>query len=133
MKLLLTIALVTSSNYVLSAASKVHFVSPKEGEVLTQSFKVEFGVEGMSVEKAGSLKSGTGHHHLIIDGKPIAKGQVIPKNETHKHFGDGQTSTELKLTPGKHTLTLQFADGIHKSYGEEYSKTIEVEVKSSIQ
>jgi hypothetical protein len=40
-----------------------------------------------------------------------------------------QTETDVTLTPGKHTLTLQFADFAHKSYGEKWSQTIEVEVK----
>jgi hypothetical protein len=109
--------------------TKVHFVKPHEGEIVPVNFQVEFSVDGMTVAKAGDLKEGTGHHHLIIDGKPVAKGQVVPKDETHKHFGDASTSTSLTLSPGKHTLTLQFADGTHKSFGEEYSSTISVEVK----
>ena len=123
------LCLFSLSSAFASNASKVHFIKPKEGEVVSQTFNVEFGVEGMTVAKAGNLKEGTGHHHLIIDGKSIAKGQVVPKNETHIHFGDAATSTTVTLKPGKHTLTLQFADGIHKSYGEEYSATINVEVK----
>ena len=30
--------------------------------------------------------------------------------------------------PGKYRLTLQFGDGLHRSYGEKYRKTIEVTV-----
>ncbi|MBP6707250.1 MAG: DUF4399 domain-containing protein, partial [Achromobacter sp.] len=40
-----------------------------------------------------------------------------------------QTETELKLAPGKHTLTMQFADGAHRSYGPDLSSTISVTVK----
>ena len=69
-----------------------------------------------------------GHHHLIIDGKSIPAGQIVPMNATHKHFGKGQTETTLTLTPGKHTLTMQFADSMHMSYGADMSATIEVEV-----
>ncbi|MGZ3790029.1 MAG: DUF4399 domain-containing protein [Bacteriovorax sp.] len=130
MKSLLSLALFLSLSSAFAATpSKVHFVKPHDKEVVPTTFPVEFGVEGMTVAKAGEMKEGTGHHHLIIDGKPVAKGQVIPKDETHKHFGDGATSTSVTLKPGKHTLTLQFADGAHKSYGEEYSSTINVEVK----
>jgi hypothetical protein len=32
-------------------------------------------------------------------------------------FGRGQTETVVKLAPGKRTLTLQFADGLHQAYG----------------
>lgn len=128
MKFMLTIvtSLIFSSAF---AGSKVDFLKPKDKEVVPQTFTVEFKVDGMSVQKAGEVKPGTGHHHLIIDGKFIPKGQVVPKNETHFHYGDASTSTSLTLKPGKHTLTMQFADGAHLSLGEEYSKTITVEVK----
>ena len=130
MKSLLAFALVLSlSSAFAAAAPKVHFTKPLDKAIVPPTFQVEFAVDGMTIEKAGSLKEGTGHHHLIIDGKPVAKGQVVPKDETHKHFGDGAASTSLTLKPGKHTLTLQFADGAHKSYGEDYSTTISVEVK----
>ncbi len=130
MKSLLSLALFLSLSSAFAAtASKVHFIKPHDGEVVPQTFQVEFGVDGMTVAKAGDMKANTGHHHLIIDGKPVAKGQVVPKDETHKHFGDGATTTPVTLKPGRHTLTLQFADGAHKSYGEEYSSTITVEVK----
>lgn len=130
MKALLSAVLFLSLSSAFAAAkSKVMFVSPKDGETVAQTFEVHFGVEGMTVAKAGDLKEGTGHHHLIIDGKPVKKGEVVPKDETHKHFGDGATSTKVTLSPGKHTLTLQFADGTHKSYGDEYATTITVNVK----
>lgn len=108
--------------------ASVNFVTPKDKEVVATTFPVEFTVEGMTLEKAGMMKKGSGHHHLIVDGKAIPKGQLVPKNETHIHFGDAATSTKLSLKPGKHTLTLQFADGAHISLGEEFSKTISVEV-----
>lgn len=126
MKSLLALSLLFS---LTNAIAAVNFTTPKDKEVVAATFPVEFTVEGMTVEKAGALKPGTGHHHLIIDGAPVAKGQVIPKDEKHIHFGDAATSTKVTLKPGKHTLTLQFADGTHKSYGEEYAKTITVEVK----
>ena len=56
-------------------------------------------------------------------------GETIPANETHIHYGKGQTEATIELSPGKHTLTLQFANGIHQSYGEAWSKTITVNVK----
>jgi hypothetical protein len=90
---------------------------------------VVFGVDGMKVAPAGTMTEGTGHHHLLIDGKPLPKGEVIPANDKSLHFGKGQTETDLTLPPGDHTLTLQFGDGAHRSYGPEMSKTITVHVK----
>ncbi len=109
--------------------SKVMIVEPKDGATVATKFKVKFGVEGMKIESAGTLTPGSGHHHLIIDGTPTAKGQVVPADATHLHFGKGQTETELTLKPGAHTLTLQFADGAHTSYGEMMSHTIRITVK----
>ncbi len=54
---------------------------------------------------------------------------MIAKDSTHLHYGKAQTSTELKLTPGKHTLALEFADGLHRSYGSQMAATVSVTVK----
>jgi hypothetical protein len=70
-----------------------------------------------------------GHHHLLIDQGPAEAGQVVPGDDKHLHFGKGQKETELSLPPGEHQLTLQFADGGHKSYGPKMSQTIKVIVK----
>lgn len=54
---------------------------------------------------------------------------IIPANSTNIHYGKGQTEDNVKLTPGKHKLTLQFADGAHRSYGESLSSSINIIVK----
>jgi hypothetical protein len=111
------------------ADAKVMFTAPKNGETVPQKFKVKFTAMNIKVEKAGVVKSGFGHHHLIIDGAGEPAGAVVAKDAAHMHFGDGQTETEITLPPGKHTLTLQFADGAHMSYGPALSQTITVNVK----
>ncbi len=112
------------------ADAKVMFVWPLEGSKVPPTFDVIFGVSGMTVTPAGeAIDDRTkGHHHIIIDGKPIPAGTVVPADEKNIHYGKGQTQTQLTLTPGKHTLTMQFADGAHRSYGEQLSQTINVEV-----
>ena len=110
--------------------AKVMFKNLKQGSVVTSPFKVEMGTEVMKVDTAGPVVAGSGHHHLIIDGPDsLAAGEMVPKDSTHLHFGKGQTETELKLAPGKHKLTLQMADGLHRSYGGRLSATITVNVK----
>src|SRR5579872_3432150 len=100
------------------AGAKVFFKNLKNGQTVKSPFKVEMGLEGMKLDTAGAIVAGTGHHHILIDaGDSIAAGTVVPKDSTHLHFGKAQSVTELTLPPGKHTLTLQFADGIHRSYG----------------
>src|ERR1700732_3620767 len=100
------------------AGAKVYFKNLKQGEKVKWPFKVEMGIDGLKIDTAGIIVVGSGHHHLLIDaGDSIPSGQVVPKDEHHLHFGKGQTVTEVILPPGKHVLTLQFADGIHRSYG----------------
>lgn len=110
------------------SGSGVSFENLKDGDTVDQSVTVKMGVKGMAIEPAGPVNAGKGHHHIVIDGSFVPGGQPVPADATHIHFGKGQTEVQLNLTPGEHTLTLQFADGIHTSYGEAWSKTITVNV-----
>ncbi len=110
-----------------SPGAKVFILAPVEGNlfpgskpmadgaVLTNPIKLKFGIEGMTVAKAGTMEPGTGHHHLLIDTtlQPADYAKPIPMDDHHKHFGAGQTEVELTLPPGKHTLQLVLADGAH--------------------
>jgi len=107
----------------------VFFTSPKNNATVNQEFKVVMDVKGMNIRPAGNMTENTGHHHLLIDQPPIANGIAIPKSPKHLHFGKGQMETIVKLPPGKHTLTLQFANGAHQSYGAKMRNTITVNVK----
>tara|TARA_B100000749_G_scaffold280896_1_gene280713 strand:+ start:84151 stop:84555 length:405 start_codon:yes stop_codon:yes gene_type:complete len=110
-------------------SSRVFFANLKDGQTVKSPLKIQFGIEGMKVIPAGKLEKGTGHHHLIIDGKPVATGKVVPADKTHIHYGKGQTEDTVELSKGKHTLTLQFADGAHRSYGEKLRAVITVTVE----
>jgi hypothetical protein len=117
------------------AGAKVFFVEPKDGAEVTGpvadgkvTVHVKMGAEGITVQPAGEQVQGTGHHHIIVDGAGLSAGAVIPKDDTHQHYGKGQTEADLPLTPGEHTLTMQFADGAHLSYGPALSSTIKVKV-----
>ena len=112
------------------AGAKVFFKNLKDGQTVSSPVKVEMGVEGIKLDTAGAIVAGSGHHHLLIDaGDSIPAGQVVPKDSTHLHFGKAQSVAEVKLTPGEHTLTLQYADGIHRSYGAKLAATVKVKVK----
>ncbi|MCA9539917.1 MAG: DUF4399 domain-containing protein [Myxococcales bacterium] len=117
----------------LPAAPKVSFVEPADGAKVTSPFKVGFGLEGLTVRPAmeDAKDKTSGHHHIVVDGQPVPLGQVVPTDDTHIHFGKGQTEAELTLPAGKHTLTLQLADGAHRSYGAALSATITVEVEGA--
>lgn len=112
------------------ANARVFFANLKDGQVVTSPVKIEMGTEAMSVDTAnGKLKPASGHHHILVDIDSIKTGEVIVKDSVHLHFGNAQTSAEVKLTPGKHTLVLQFADALHRSYGSKLTSKVTVEVK----
>ncbi len=114
----------------IPTGAKVYFKNLTNNEVVKSPLKVVMGTKNIKVDSAGFVVAGEGHHHLLIDaGDSVASGQVIPKDAQHLHFGKGQTSTTIELPKGKHRLTLQFADGIHRSYGSKLSATIEIRVK----
>lgn len=110
--------------------AKVFFRNLRNGQTVTSPFKIEMGAKDIAVDSAGTVKEGSGHFHILVDaGDSVASGIVIPKDSTHIHFGDAQKVTTLHLSPGKHRLALQFADGIHRSYGKELSDAITITVK----
>ncbi|WP_245200010.1 DUF4399 domain-containing protein [Herbaspirillum sp. LeCh32-8] len=112
-----------------AAEKSVTILEPKSGATVSSPFKVRFGVSGMTVHPATEVIEGTGHHHLLINHGPIKEGEVIPMDDTHLHYGKGQTEAEVTLSPGKYKLTAQFANGAHQSYGKKMSDTINVTVK----
>jgi hypothetical protein len=126
---LLILLLAVSMNGVMADDRGVDFVDLKDGDVVASPFKVKFAVTGMTVSPAGDTSINTGHHHLLINAEGIAAGQVVPADERHIHFGKGQTETLVTLPSGQYTLTLQFANGLHQSYGEMMRKSIHVTVK----
>ncbi len=109
--------------------ARVFFKAPADGSTVTSPVHIEMGVEGMTVQPAGAIVAGTGHHHIIIDAEPVAGGTAVPADDKHHHFGKGQIETKLESAPGAHTLQLQFANGAHVSYGQPLSATIQVTVQ----
>ncbi|HKU38183.1 MAG TPA: DUF4399 domain-containing protein [Polyangiales bacterium] len=115
--------------------AKVMFIEPTDGAKLTGPLEngkiavnVKMGAEGITVKPAGAVEAGSGHHHIIVDAEPDPEGKVVAKDEQHIHYGQGQTEATLMLSPGDHTLQLQFADGIHRSYGPKLSNTVKISV-----
>jgi hypothetical protein len=121
----------TSGNEVpaVPEGARVFFANLEDGATVNSPFYVEFGAEGVEVEPAGLVKEGFGHHHIIINGGAIPFGEAVPADDTHIHYGGGQTGDTLSLDPGTYSLTMQFADGIHRSYGEALAATISVTVE----
>lgn len=93
--------------------ARVFFITPKDGDTVSSPVAIEFGIEGMSVAKAGVEQPDSGHHHLLIDSDLPDLGLPIPADSNHIHFGDGSTSTEISLEPGTHSLRMLLGDYRH--------------------
>ena len=106
------IALATPFAASAKAKNSVLFTNVKDGETVPSKFTYKFDVTGYELSPAKEgLKEGTGHHHMIIDGPTafVTPGEVIPMDDTHKHYGKAQSEGELELEPGKHTIQLQLS------------------------
>ena len=120
--------------YAAGPKNSVSFSNVKDGDTVPSKFTFKLEVTGYELSPAADgPKPGTGHHHLVIDGPTafVAKGEVIPMDATHKHYGKAQTEGALELEPGKHKITMQLANHLHESYGKEFAKTITVTVKDA--
>ena len=93
--------------------ARVFFISPADGDTVSNPVRIEFGIEGMSVVPAGDDTQHSGHHHLVIDAKLPDPNLPVPANDNYIHFGDGSTATERTLKPGEHTLQLILGDHLH--------------------
>lgn len=122
----------------VSDGQQVYFPNLADGQEISLPFVIEFGVKGMEVEPAQMAVAGKGHHHLLIDKEAVPAGEMVPMGSEDKgyyHFGKGQLKDTLTiskypmLTKGTHKLRLQFANGMHQSYGPAMSKEVIVIVK----
>ncbi len=108
---------------------RVFFKYPEDGATVPSPVYIEMGVEGMEIEPAGEVKEGYGHHHILINQEFWPEGEVIPMSDTTIHYGKGQTDASIELEPGEYVLSLQFADGVHASYGKPMAASIRVTVE----
>ena len=93
--------------------ARVFFITPADGDTVSNPIDIEFGIDVMTVAKAGDNQPDSGHHHLLIDTDLPDLGAPVPADAKHVHFGDGSTRTEITLDPGQHTLQLLLADHLH--------------------
>lgn len=113
--------------------TEVFFDGLKDGDTVKSPLTIKFGVSGMELVPAGEKGDckTCGHHHILVDKDVIPMGKAIPNDPKNGfyHYGKAQTEGTIELTPGKHKLTMQFADAAHVSYGMAMAKTITVTVE----
>jgi hypothetical protein len=120
----------TTAKQAPSGPPSVSFTEPIDGAAVSGKFQVKFAVSGMEVKPAGDMTPNTGHFHLLINKPGVKQGESIAfLDQQEIHFSQGQTETPLFLLPGRHQLTVQFANGAHESYGVAMSRTINITVK----
>lgn len=128
--MLAALALSACSSGASGANANVKFVDLKDGAAVSSPLTVLMAADNFTVEPAGEVKDGHGHLHIVVDADCIAAGQVVPKDEQHLHYGQGQVEATLDLAPGPHTLCLQAADGAHIALpGDGLTKKIGITVQ----
>lgn len=98
------------------ADAELYFISPKDGDAVSNPITVRFGLKNMGIAPAGIQYENTGHHHLLIDTALPPLDLPIINDEKHRHYGLGQTETTLELPPGAHTLQLLLGDFAHRPH-----------------
>lgn len=94
--------------------ASVYFIEPANGASVAGPVNVRFGLKGMGVAPAGTDAPDTGHHHLLVDVAELpGLDAPLPATDNIRHFGKGQTETEISLPPGQHTLQLLLGDKNH--------------------
>ncbi len=104
-------------------AARVFFVEPKDGATVKSPVHLVFGIEGYQIQPVPqgtvapeAVRAGVGHHHLGIDQDCLPAGTTIVKGTpSWVHFGTGNNTIDTQLEPGKHKLTLQLGDDLHRT------------------
>jgi hypothetical protein len=108
---------------------KVYFGNLQDGASVESPLKVQMKAENLIVEPASmGVTEGHGHFHIIVDGSLASPSEPMAKDETHIHFGEGQTEAVLNLPVGEHTLILQFAKGDHVPYDPPIYQQVRINV-----
>ena len=114
-------------------AARVFFVEPKDGASVKSPVHLVFGAEGIEVSAvpAGTVttpRPNVGHHHLGVEQDCLPAGQEIVKGTpSWVHFGKGDATFDLQLTPGPHKLSVQVGDDQHRT-AEGLCQTINITV-----
>jgi hypothetical protein len=101
------------------AGGRVYFVEPKNGATVKSPVKFVFGVEDFTIAPVPegtveTVRAATGHYHLGVEADCMPAGQEIPRGTPGwVHFGKGDNTMEMQLTPGSHKFSVQAGDDKH--------------------
>ena len=99
---------------------KVFFSEPKNGATVKSPVHIVFASDMFTIAPVPpgeiapeAVRANTGHFHLGVDTDCLPAGSVIPKANPWIHFGKGDNSIDMQLTPGPHKLAVQAGDDRH--------------------
>jgi hypothetical protein len=100
------------------AAGRVFFMEPANGATVKSPVHLVFASEMFTIAavppgEVTTVRANTGHYHLGVDTDCLPAGSVIPKASPWVHFGMGNNSIDMQLTPGPHKLVVQAGDDKH--------------------
>lgn len=103
----------------------IHIINPASQTTVNSPVSVEFKVNGIDPLELAK----EGHLHLIID-KPLPQqGETIPANANYWHLSATQTSVELELSPGEHSLQLLLGNHHHTPHKDNiHSDVVTIKV-----
>jgi hypothetical protein len=131
---LVALALLAVMASACESASKprVFFIEPADGATVKSPVHLKFGIENyeLAAVPPGTVETARpnmGHHHVAIDTDCLPAGTELPKAAPWVHFGTGTAEIDMQMPPGRHRLTLQLGDDLHRTV-EGLCATIEVNV-----
>ena len=93
--------------------ARAYFVGLRNGDQVSTTVTLRFGLVNMGLAPAGAQASDAGHFHLLIDTGLPPLDKPIPNDANHLDFKAGQRQARITLTPGEHTLQLLLGDENH--------------------
>lgn len=127
-------AAASSESHEGHTGGRVFFVAPKNGETLKNPVKFEFGSDNYQIAAVPSgevteARANMGHFHLGVDQDCLPANQEIPRGKPDwVHFGKGDNTIEMNLTPGPHKFAVQVGDDLHRTV-EGLCETITINVE----
>ncbi len=105
--------------------------APMSGDTIAESFTLMLETRNLTLRPAGTVETGTGHHHLFIDRDIVAEGTVIPAERGVVHLGAAQSEHTFEdLTSGAHIIVAVLGDHEHRRIVDAKTDTVQVVIRN---
>ena len=117
------------SSAAAESSPRAFFVEPQDGATVASPVHAEFGSEGYEIAPVPAAnvlgysdlqdnmapRPGVGHYHVGVDMVCPPNDGLMRQSDSWLHFGEGETSADMHVEPGAHTLTLQVGNDDHRA------------------